>query len=91
MPPSDSLLLDQAQQILMSNRQAGGYTIPCQGLYPFQWNWDSGFIALGYAHFNIEAAVSEIKTLLDAQWSNGFIPHIVFQQPSDTYFYNDGH
>ena len=86
MPPSDSLLLDQAQQILMSNRQAGGYTIPCQGLYPFQWNWDSGFIALGYAHFNIEAAVSEIKTLLDAQWSNGFIPHIVFQQPSDTYF-----
>ena len=28
----------------------------------------------------------EIKTLLNAQWENGFIPHIVFHQLSETYF-----
>ena len=83
---SQSTLLKKAQAVLESNRQAGRYTIPCKGLYPFQWNWDSGFIALGYAHFNFDAALSELNTLLKGQWSNGFIPHIVFQKPSSSYF-----
>ena len=38
------------------------------------------------AHFNLERAQIEIATLLDAQWENGFIPHIVFHNDSDSYF-----
>lgn len=79
-------LIKEAQNILNENFQDGGYTIPCKGLYPFQWKWDSGFIALGFAHYDMNKAKAEIQTLLNAQWSNGFIPHIVFHQQSDTYF-----
>ena len=31
-----------------------------------------------------EKAKKEIETILDAQWINGFIPHIVFHNDSDT-------
>ena len=79
-------LLQQAYQILADNHQEAGFTLPCQGLYPFQWNWDSGFIAIGYAHYDMDKAKKELTTLLDAQWSNGFIPHIVFHNDSDNYF-----
>jgi hypothetical protein len=79
-------LIEQAQNILNTNFQSGGYTIPCKGLYPFQWKWDAGFIAIGYAHYDIEKAKTEINSLLSSQWLNGFIPHIVFHQESDTYF-----
>ena len=78
--------IKKAQEILIENFQEGGYTIPSKKLYPFQWKWDSGFIALGYAHFNMSKAKKEIETLLTAQWSNGFIPHIIFHVDSDTYF-----
>ena len=50
------------------------------------WNWDSGFIAIGYAHYDVNKAKREIEALLSAQWENGFIPHIVFHNDSDTYF-----
>ena len=79
-------LIEQAQNILNTNSQPGGYTIPCKGLYPFQWKWDAGFIAIGYAHYDIEKAKTEINSLLSSQWLNGFIPHIVFHKESDTYF-----
>lgn len=79
-------LISRAQQVLDANYQEGGFTIPSKGLYPFQWKWDSGFIAIGLAHYNITKAKREIATLLDAQWENGFIPHIVFHNESDTYF-----
>jgi neutral trehalase len=79
-------LIEQAKNILNANFQPGGYTIPCKGLYPFQWKWDAGFIAIGYAHYDIEKAKTEINSLLSSQWLNGFIPHIVFHQESDTYF-----
>ena len=78
--------IKKAQEILIENFQEGGYTIPSKKLYPFQWKWDSGVIALGYAHFNMSNAKKEIETLLTAQWSNGFIPHIIFHVDSDTYF-----
>ena len=71
-------LIEKAQKILLNNHQKGGFTIPTENLYPFQWMWDSGFIALGFAHFDIEKAKSEINNILNAQWDNGFIPHIVF-------------
>jgi len=75
----------EAIQILKNNWK-DGFSIPCEGLYPFQWKWDSGFIAIGLAYFDMSKAKEEISTLLDAQWENGFIPHIVFHNESDSYF-----
>jgi hypothetical protein len=75
----------RAQEVLLQNWK-DGFSIPCAKLYPFQWKWDSGFIAIGFAHFDMDKAEKEIETLLDAQWSNGFIPHIIFHTESDTYF-----
>ncbi|MEB8345724.1 trehalase family glycosidase [Flavobacteriaceae bacterium KMM 6898] len=76
---------NKAIDILKGNWR-DGYTIPSKNLYPYQWKWDSGFIAIGLAHFDQNMAQQEIKTLLNAQWENGFIPHIVFHKVSDTYF-----
>ena len=78
-------LANQAKVVLENNWKEA-FTIPCEGLYPFQWFWDSGFIALGWAHLDIEKAKQEIYSLLKGQWSNGFIPHIVFHNPSDSYY-----
>ena len=71
---------------ILNDNWRDGFTVPCQGLYPFQWSWDSGFIAIGLAHFNMGRAKKEISTLFDAQWENGFLPHIVFHTESETYF-----
>lgn len=80
-----SNLKELAREVLEGNWQ-DGFTIPCKGLYPFQWNWDSGFIALGWGHLNMDRAKTEFRSLLRGQWSNGFLPHIVFHNPSETYF-----
>ncbi|NJB36751.1 MGH1-like glycoside hydrolase domain-containing protein [Croceivirga sp. JEA036] len=79
-------LIQKAKTVLDTNFQPGGFTIPSKGLYPFQWKWDAGFIAIGFAHYDVVKAKKEIETLLNAQWKNGFIPHIVFHTESDTYF-----
>ena len=79
-------LINKAKIVLDGNFQEKGYSIPCKGLYPFQWKWDSGFIAIGFAHYDMDKAKQEVETLLKAQWQNGFIPHIVFHVESDTYF-----
>ncbi len=76
---------NKAKQILNDNWR-DGYTVPCKDLYPFQWLWDSGLIAIGYAHYDIPKAKKELETLLNAQWKNGFIPHMIFHQKSETYF-----
>lgn len=80
-------LINKAKDVLNKNfNDTKGFTIPCEGLYPFQWNWDSGFIAIGFSHFDVSKAKREVETLLSGQWENGFIPHIIFHSDSDTYF-----
>jgi glycogen debranching enzyme len=78
-------LLDRARAILRANDR-GGYAVPTARLYPFQWNWDSGFVAMGWASFDEARAWQEIGFLLRGQWENGMIPQIVFHAPSDDYF-----
>ncbi len=78
-------LLKSAASVLEKNWK-NGFTIPCEGLYPFQWNWDSGFIAIGWAHLNIENAKAEIRSLLKGQWKNGFLPHIAFHNEATSYY-----
>jgi hypothetical protein len=66
-----------ARRILDGN-WVGSYTKPSQSLYPHQWNWDSGFIAMGYAHYNQKKAQQEMLSLFEHQWPNGMVPQIVF-------------
>src|ERR687897_760341 len=66
----------------------GGWTRASPTLYPHQWSWDSAFIAIGLAHLDVGRAAGEIGSLLDHQWENGKIPHIVFNPdaPPESYF-----
>ncbi|MGG5820226.1 MGH1-like glycoside hydrolase domain-containing protein [Falsiroseomonas sp. HW251] len=74
-----------AQGVLRANDR-GGYTVPTDRLYPFQWNWDSAFVAMGFATFDAPRAWAEIESLLRGEWDDGLIPQIVFHAPSDDYF-----
>jgi hypothetical protein len=81
-----SELRARALEVLETNHRAG-YTVPAQGLYPYQWCWDSGPIALGWAAAGRwDDAWRELQTLLSAQWSSGFVPHIVFWVDGGDYF-----
>ena len=81
--------IEEAIRIIRMNDR-GGYTVPTNRLYPYQWNWDSGFTALGIWHFNKWRAWLEIMALLDAQWDDGMVPHIVFRQNDPDYFPGPG-
>jgi hypothetical protein len=67
----------RAREILDINWN-GSFTKPSPSLYPHQWNWDSGFIAIGTSHFDTARAIKEVETLFNAQWKNGMLPQIVF-------------
>lgn len=71
--------IKQAQSVLNHN-WAGSYTVPAASLYPHQWNWDSGFIAIGYSHYRTDRAIKEMQNLFNAQWKNGMVPQIVFNR-----------
>ena len=75
----------RARDILRMNDK-GAYTIPTAGLYPYQWNWDSAFAAMGFAQFDVPRAWTELDTLFAGQWANGMVPHILFHQVDPGYF-----
>jgi hypothetical protein len=78
--------LDAGAKRILRDNDRGGYTVPTGGLYPFQWNWDSCLVALGWAAFDEARAWQEIETLFAAQWPDGMLPHIVFHRPDPGYF-----
>jgi glycogen debranching enzyme len=75
----------EAVAILRANDR-GGYTVPTARLYPFQWNWDSAFAAMGFMTFDEPRAWRELEMLFTGQWADGLVPHIIFHQPADSYF-----
>jgi glycogen debranching enzyme len=77
-------LKSRALGVLRAN-DLGRSTKPAPKLYPHQWNWDSAFIAMGLAHHDPPRAQMEIRSLLAGQWSNGMIPHIIFNRDADSY------
>jgi ABC-type sugar transport system ATPase subunit len=78
-------LIEPAREILRRNDR-GGYTVPTDRLYPFQWNWDSAFVAMGWTTFDEDRGFAEVERLLEGQWDDGLVPQIVFHAPSDDYF-----
>ncbi|MFI6008969.1 MGH1-like glycoside hydrolase domain-containing protein [Streptomyces sp. NPDC051243] len=86
-PPAADSLHVRAAEVLEAN-WTGTSTVPSRSLYPHQWSWDSAFIAIGLRHISPLRAQTELETLLDAQWGDGRVPHIVFNPsvPLDAYF-----
>jgi len=80
-------LAARAAAVLQRN-DMGDWTRAAPNLYPHQWSWDSAFIAIGLAHLDTGRAAVEIRSLLDHQWKNGKVPHIVFNPdaPPESYF-----
>ncbi|CAA9406215.1 GH63 [uncultured Rubrobacteraceae bacterium] len=85
MRPED--ITARAAAVLREN-DMGTWTRASPTLYPHQWSWDSAFIAIGLAHLDTVRAAGEIRSLLDHQWENGKIPHIIFnpEAPPESYF-----
>ncbi len=65
----------------------GSFTIPTARLYPFQWMWDSGFTSMGIALYDLEKAMTEIRTMFSGQWENGMLPHILFHSENETTYF----
>lgn len=82
----DHKKLDKHARKILRGNDRGGYTVPTSGLYPYQWNWDSGFAAWGFSTFDVKRAWFEIQTLFHGQWDNGMLPHIIFHKRADGYF-----
>ena len=78
-------ILEKCQQTLEGNWR-NGFTVPSSKLYPFQWNWDSGIVAVGMSHHNLDYAIKEIETLFSGQWENGMVPHILFHSEKESTF-----
>lgn len=76
---------EKAKHVLEENWR-NGYTIPSSTLYPFQWNWDAGFHALGWMYIDVEKAIQEVNHIFSGQWKNGMLPHIVFHKEDENYF-----
>lgn len=75
---AESSVLVAAAAKLLHDNDLGSMTAASALLYPHMWSWDAAFIAIGLASVNVQRAVTELDTLLGAQWANGMIPHIVF-------------
>ncbi len=69
-------LVSKAKEVLRNNDR-GRHTVPSPILYPHQWLWDSCFIAIGLANYDIKRAQIEVLSLLSGQWQNGMLPSII--------------
>jgi hypothetical protein len=78
--------LQQLAISTLTKNDRGGFTIPTAGLYPYQWNWDSAFCALGIATYDMDRAWAEVTSLIDGQWPDGMIPSIIFRDDNPDYF-----
>lgn len=78
--------MDARARQIMADNDLGRYTVPTRGLYPYVWNWDSAFAALGFATYDMERAWVELDTLFAAQWPDGMVPHILFEVDDPDYF-----
>jgi glucosylglycerate hydrolase len=67
----------EASRVLHENDR-GEIVVAAPRLYPHQWSWDAAFIAIGLARLSVPRALTELRSLLRAQWATGMIPHIVF-------------
>jgi glucosylglycerate hydrolase len=77
--------LDRTARRVLAQNDLGTMVAAAPRLYPHQWSWDAAFISVGLARVSVARALTELRSLLAAQWSTGMIPHIVFS-PGTSYF-----
>src|SRR3954469_18582624 len=70
-------LWNSAVRVLETN-WSHDHMVPSRLLYPHQWSWDAAFIAVGLAYVNPSRAWRDLRSLFEAQWPDGRVPHIVF-------------
>jgi hypothetical protein len=68
-----------ARSVLDRNR-IGKLTNPRSLLDLYRCNWDAGFLAVGYAHFDMDRAEAELRLFFSRQFPNGMIPQIAFTE-----------
>lgn len=81
-----SEVIEACYQHLESNLQEGErwglkyrFYKPAQTKYgPHQWLWDSGWHQIVWSHRNVEYSIADLRTLLQFQQPNGFIPEMIF-------------
>ncbi|MDN3358653.1 hypothetical protein [Actinomadura sp. DC4] len=71
----------------LTGNWTGTATLPSRTQYPHQWSWDSAFIAIGLAQVSQERAQHELLSLLGAQWGDGRLPHIVYNDRADEAYF----
>ena len=74
------------KHLYKQNRRAFGehsYTIPSSATYPYQWLWDSCYMAIVMSYFDLPQAKAELRALVSKQFENGMIPHIIYWQHGD--------
>lgn len=84
--PRKPIDLDRRAIEILRENEWGDYTLPTKGLYPYQWNWDSMFVALGFSEIDLDRAWTEVESLFQGQWANGMAAHIVFRRDDPSYF-----
>ncbi|GID55803.1 MGH1-like glycoside hydrolase domain-containing protein [Actinoplanes couchii] len=86
--PDPSADLWRSATRVLDQNWTGRYTVPSRTLYPHQWSWDTAFAAIGLAYVNPGRAWRDLRSLFEAQWPDGRVPHIVFDPdvPEDAYF-----
>jgi hypothetical protein len=80
--PTWERIRDEAREVLRRN-DLGSVVAAAPRLYPHQWSWDAAFISIGLARMSVPRALTELRSLLEAQWSTGMIPHIRFASGTD--------
>jgi hypothetical protein len=75
--------IEAAARRVLADNDVGDLVMAAPRLYPHQWSWDAAFISVGLARVSVPRALTELRSLLAAQWSTGMIPHIVFTPGAD--------
>lgn len=72
-----SLAVELARRLLAANGRDGWTRAALPGC-PYQRSWDAAFIARACLHYDPERAYNEVFALFQGQWTDGFLPHVVF-------------
>lgn len=74
-------LMSKAREVLAKNDN-GSFTQPAPPVGHL-YNWETSLSALGLRHTDWRRAERDLRRLFRAQWSNGFLPHLVFEHEAD--------
>jgi len=82
----DDQVKSAARGVLQSAwRNDRGYCLPNADVYPHMWLWDSCFHSIAWASLGDQRGVVELGHALHMQFSNGFLPHMVYEGPDTVY------